>query len=211
MELLFCTKCEKDLPRNQFHERPGARGASYHCRGCRSMRDRSVEVWNRAFKRWGTVCVTCDNPRKLATERECADCLRRKGLKKCSACSEVKVLLMDFFEKHGRCKDCEGGPEALARRQHRKSMSPSERRRDASYRRLYGITLADYEAMMTAQEDRCAICGETPPGRTLHVDHDHETKKVRGLLCYGCNSGIGHFRDRPDLLRGAIDYLSATS
>jgi len=167
------------------------------------MRDRSIEVWHRAFKKWGTVCMTCDDPRKLITDKECAGCLREKGLKKCPKCGDVKVLLMDFFEKHGRCKDCEGGAAGVARRAHRKSMTASERRRDAAYQRL------DYESMMIEQDDRCAICGETPPGKALHVDHDHETKKVRGLLCYGCNSGLGHFHDRPDLLQAAVTYLAA--
>ena len=71
----------------------------------------------------------------------------------------------------------------------------------------YGITVDDFKAMLTAQGGTCAICGDAPE-RRLHVDHDHRTGQVRGLLCTGCNKGIGCFRDDPDRLRGAIRYLA---
>ena len=75
----------------------------------------------------------------------------------------------------------------------------------------YGITIEDYEAMLDAQDGRCAIsaCDATEPGGRggWHVDHDHVTGKVRGLLCTNCNSGLGRFRDDPAVLRAAADYL----
>lgn len=62
-------------------------------------------------------------------------------------------------------------------------------------RRLYGISLADYNTMFEAQNGVCKICG-TPPDsngkiKRLHIDHDHKTGKVRGLLCVTCNTGLG--------------------
>jgi hypothetical protein len=67
---------------------------------------------------------------------------------------------------------------------------------------------------MVAQGGGCAICGRTPddaPGRwsRLNIDHDHKTGKVRGVLCHGCNSGIGHLQDDPALLRRAAEYVEA--
>jgi len=73
--------------------------------------------------------------------------------------------------------------------------------------RLYGVSRAQYEAMLESQGGMCAICGGPPGVRSLAVDHDHETKRVRGLLCSGCNTGIGGLRENPELLGRAIDYL----
>lgn len=65
--------------------------------------------------------------------------------------------------------------------------------RDAYYRRVYGISLADYECMAEAQGKRCAACGEEWRGeRRLHVDHDHTSGRVRGLLCQVCNVAAGY-------------------
>lgn len=75
-------------------------------------------------------------------------------------------------------------------------------------RKMFGIELADYEAMLTAQGGVCAICGGTDKHYRLAVDHDHGSGKVRGLLCVDCNRAIGMFKDSPELLRKAADYLS---
>lgn len=73
----------------------------------------------------------------------------------------------------------------------------------------YGITLADYDEMLEVQGNGCAICGKTPEenGQRLSVDHNHETGEVRGLLCRGCNSAIGHFKDSPERCLAAARYL----
>lgn len=78
--------------------------------------------------------------------------------------------------------------------------------------RKYGITLAEYDDMLESQAGGCAICGATPEenGKRLCVDHDHETDEVRGLLCNGCNVGLGRFLDNPALLRSAANYVEAT-
>lgn len=79
-------------------------------------------------------------------------------------------------------------------------------------RRKFGITVEQYEEMLEAQEGGCAICGTTDcqakTGKSrLAVDHDHDTGKVRGLLCNHCNAGLGAFRDNTTLLEKAIKYL----
>ena len=70
----------------------------------------------------------------------------------------------------------------------------------------YGIGLADFDRMVKAQEGRCLICRRLPE-RGLFVDHDHETGKVRGLLCHHCNIGLGMFRDNETLLLRTVLYL----
>lgn len=70
----------------------------------------------------------------------------------------------------------------------------------------YGLTLDQYHAMQERQDFSCAICGDVTE---LHIDHCHAAGHVRGLLCAGCNLGIGHFRERPEALASAVGYLAA--
>jgi len=80
---------------------------------------------------------------------------------------------------------------------------------DGHLRRSYSLSLSEYEAMVLAQGGKCAICGGEELGHygRLLVDHDHESKKVRALLCNECNLMVGHSEDSPDLLRAAAEYL----
>lgn len=86
--------------------------------------------------------------------------------------------------------------------------SYSRMRRDEKLKREYGITQAQFETMLIQQHECCGICGdllkEMPK---IHVDHDHETNQVRGLLCFRCNVGLGSFQDSKAVLRNAIEYL----
>ena len=70
----------------------------------------------------------------------------------------------------------------------------------------YGLTPDAYRELVASHDGRCAICGDQPPGR-LHVDHDHRTGKVRGLLCRGCNHALGNALDDPARLRAMAGYL----
>lgn len=83
--------------------------------------------------------------------------------------------------------------------------------RQATYMRnyLYGLTPEAFARMLADQEGRCAICRTDDPGGKggWHVDHDHETKAVRGLLCQRCNLGLGNFQDDVNRLQSAYDYL----
>jgi len=76
---------------------------------------------------------------------------------------------------------------------------------DARLRHRYGITLEQYHDMLHKQGGACAICGAD---ELLHVDHNHTSKDVRGLLCRSCNLGLGNFRDNPAFLSAAIHYLT---
>lgn len=80
--------------------------------------------------------------------------------------------------------------------------------RDAYYRRTYGISADEYDAMLREQHGLCAICGSRPSKvAQMHVDHDHEHGHIRGLLCSTCNQGLGQFKEQPSLLLRAIVYL----
>lgn len=75
---------------------------------------------------------------------------------------------------------------------------------DAYFYRTYGLTRQELSQLRTAQQDRCAICGDASP---RHLDHDHSTGRTRRLLCQRCNHGLGLFRDEPYLLRVAALYI----
>jgi hypothetical protein len=77
-------------------------------------------------------------------------------------------------------------------------------------KRKFGITWDDYERMKQAQGHSCAICKTTSPGGRgdWHVDHDHNTGRVRALLCWACNVGLGSFKDNINNLAQAISYLT---
>lgn len=80
-----------------------------------------------------------------------------------------------------------------------------------SYRYLIrkhnGMTENQYSEMMSKQNGQCSICKKPPLKRRLAVDHNHDTGKVRGLLCDKCNLGLGYFNDNVELLTKALDYL----
>lgn len=81
--------------------------------------------------------------------------------------------------------------------------------REAHLLKQYGITIRDFELFVQAQSGRCLIC-QREEGESLHVDHDHETGAVRGLLCGKCNKAIGLLDEDPALFRAAERYLRAT-
>lgn len=176
------------------------------------------------WRRWGDPLEPDHRslrPRTLCAEDGCDKPVRSGGL--CSTHQARVVRKADPrvgpFERI--CGWC--GAEFLSRyatratfcsrkckEQHRNS-TPEHRAETSRhyYARRYGLT-PDQAAEL--RKDGCAICGRTDvPGRwenNLHIDHDHATGKIRGVLCHGCNVAIGHFRDDPELLRKAIAYLS---
>lgn len=68
-----------------------------------------------------------------------------------------------------------------------------------------------YQLILESQNHCCRICGrhESEFTKRLHIDHDHSTGEVRGLLCHACNLGLGYFRDDKNILKSAIDYITS--
>lgn len=121
------------------------------------------------------------------------------------------------------CKNCHASdeleryhsdPKAKEKQRDKYKRNPQQRR-DYNLRMKFGITLDDYNRILEQQGGVCDICGVIPAdqngGKSLAVDHDHYTGKVRGLLCHHCNHGLGKFKDSPDLLRNAARYLERNS
>lgn len=98
-------------------------------------------------------------------------------------------------------------------RVYRSSAIEREKYRDRSLRRKYKIGIDDFQRMLVSQNGVCAICRckNNQIGKSLHIDHDHASGLIRGLLCHGCNTGIGNLKDSAATLRAAADYLERST
>ncbi len=132
------------------------------------------------------MCWGCD--RELPREAFHNDRGKKDGLQsKCKSCQYARYL--------ERLAEDPVKVRAIA------SASQAKHRK----RRMYGITNEIYDAMVAEREGRCDICQGVPP--KLFVDHCHVGGHVRGLLCHGCNTGLGGFKDSPVAMQAAIRYL----
>lgn len=154
------------------------------------------------------ICRLCKVPKAL-------DCFRvdrgyvRGECKECAA-----KLRRDWYAEDPK-KCCEGARKWS--KEHRESCNASKRawrqnnpsKQEVYARKTnYGITDPEFQSLLIAQKDVCAICGGPPVGRkNLSVDHCHKSGKVRALLCGHCNTGLGSFKDDKELLLKAHAYL----
>lgn len=97
---------------------------------------------------------------------------------------------------------------AVAKAWRDKNMTP-EKYRELAYRKRYGIGSADVLAILESQNGKCALCPKSLvfPDKGTHLDHDHLTGRIRGVLCKQCNTGLGNGRDSLDFIRKLIIYL----
>jgi hypothetical protein len=100
--------------------------------------------------------------------------------------------------RHSYCKPCHN---ARAKETYERLYGGT---RHYHLRRRYGIGADEFDELVRLQGGVCAICGRPDPE---HVDHDHETGDVRGILCFNCNGGLGQFRDSIDSLHAAAAYV----
>lgn len=140
--------------------------------------------------------------------------------KNCRSCGLSKKM-EDFHKnanKDGRfntCKKC----QYKRLQEFRKDPAHKERfkeyRRNNSITQRYGISIETYNDLVNIQQNKCKICGNHPnkkgpiQNQSLHIDHCHNTGKVRGLLCHLCNRAIGLFRERIDLIEKSLEYLNS--
>jgi hypothetical protein len=159
-------------------------------------------------------------------------------MKRCRKCGAEKALTEFYREKSARdgyrpeCKACTSARRKLWYRANREREIERVRswqqanheqylRTQAEYRasmardyrsehlkRKFGLTLEEYEQRLRIQGGGCAVCGAKPGKSSLHVDHDHKTGEIRGLLCFRCNGGLGQFKEQSTRLLRAADYLT---
>lgn len=135
-------------------------------------------------------------------------------LKVCAGCGEAKPL--DQYNKKARardglnykCRPCVNAESLAWYRNNRERVKKNHR--EWSLRALYGITESEFQRLLKLQDGKCALCPveySDKGKRNLVVDHDHETGRVRGLLCTRCNTSIGQLGDNSEGLRRALAYV----
>jgi hypothetical protein len=146
-------------------------------------------------------------------------------MKICGKCG-VEKNLSDFTKRKASkdglnpyCKLCaanyqlnwrmaEGNKEKKKKYEDARHAANPEKRKEKAMKANYGITLEQYNTMWKLQKESCGICGaKETKGKGFHIDHDHKTGKVRGILCNQCNLGLGHFNDNVAKMLLAIEYL----
>ena len=150
--------------------------------------------------------------------------LSKPQTKRCALCKADKPRTEFWKDRRpdrdlgAYCRECRKTKGRKFRAAHRERLNLldrthyAQRRWKRHLRAKYGITPEQYDAMLTAQGGVCAICkGDEPGGKNgckrFHVDHQHGTTNVRGLLCSKCNQMLGYADDTPEILRRAAIYL----
>lgn len=133
-----------------------------------------------------------------------------KVTKICKVCLQSKRL--NCFNGTGKkylkntCKSCEAEKNKDRLRTLRSTDEYKEYHRDYKLRTRFGITSEQYDQMFSEQNGLCYLCRK-PSKQTLAVDHSHQTKTIRKLLCFHCNTVLGHIKENKNLLRRMIEYL----
>lgn len=127
--------------------------------------------------------------------------------------ARAKAYAKKYRETHAekisgwKRKDRENNKDAILERTRKWRATNPEKMVSQRLRQRYRLSKLDYEKLVKAQNGVCAICGNSPNGHHLFIDHNHETGTMRGLLCRNCNFGLGLFDDNIDSLLKAAQYL----
>lgn len=191
--------------------------------------DKELELFNNGYK----ICSSCNQKLYLSyfnkqvlgrfgLESICRNCRQsakekrdgsEKPLRKCRHCgaeaktpSELSIFVRasgdNKFGRHNECKSCKNKRQTKAYK-----LQPLIKRC-----KKFGITIEQYEEMVSIQNNSCAICRKhkddfSGRGNNFHIDHCHTTGKLRGLLCSNCNTGLGQFKDDGEIMKNAIEYI----
>ncbi|MFF4469085.1 endonuclease VII domain-containing protein [Streptomyces sp. NPDC001599] len=169
------------------------------CSRCKDHKPRAAFARNKAMRDGlQAYCRECaaayHQERQVAKGRNVRPRVEvPEGHKLCRTCGEIKL-----HSEWTRNRTASDGLATLC-----KSCKAAQGRA-GHLKRQYGITEADRDALIASQGGVCCICLAAP---AAHVDHCHETGRVRGVLCFSCNAALGQFKDRPDAIRRAAAYV----
>ena len=137
-------------------------------------------------------------------------------MKQCTKCG-IQKPLSEFYKNtirkdglRGPCKTCD-----IEKSRSYRAEFPEKSKNQVKSSKLkikYGIDLPEFKAMKAAQDNKCAICScEFIDPKYTCVDHCHKTGKVRAILCHHCNTGLGMFKEKPEVFKAALKYLKKYS
>ena len=196
----LCRHCGLSKPTTEFHkDRSKKDGLNAYCKPCTISRQQIFAARPPRVKAPG-------------------------GFKKCQRCQEVKPLdafansSIAYDGKAKKCSPCacashdkwrRANLHVVAALQKKARARDPERFKDYMRKQNYGMAPGEFAKLLELQGGKCAICKTTEPGGrgTFHVDHCHDLKIIRGLLCHHCNVLLGHAKDSVESLQAAIAYL----
>jgi hypothetical protein len=211
-----CTVCGETKPLAQFgRSARGVGGRRSQCKKCNAAAVKALYV-PRVHPPEQVTCPQCGQEftrirthgaLRIYCSRKCTFAageerkLQRNagiGSRRCACGAEVTT-------RTGKpvCPNCrkdQRGTEQLRARENRRTLA------------LHGLAQEEWDRLIALQGNRCAVCKTTQPGghtERWHIDHDHVTGQVRGLLCHRCNLGIGLLRDDPQIIMAAAQYVTA--
>lgn len=152
-----------------------------HCKPCKANRQSRVVAE-------ALPCTSCGQVDRSASGK-CRECARRSGAARRDRAAPCRSCGANDWTKEGKCRRC-----------------ISRRMRE----RKYGFDRGGFDARLKAQGGKCAACRDSfdgLPSKHVHVDHDHVTGEVRGILCHACNTAIGLLLDSPSRASKIADYL----
>lgn len=178
----YCPKCKTSKREDEFHKnRRNSDGFQSWCRTCSKAPNAEGLTSNQRYRRK----VGVDGLTNAQRDR------RKVGA--------------DGLTSSARCRR-RVGEDGLTPSQRTNKKNP-DTAVNYHYKTTYGITLDEYKRMLQEQRGVCAICNNPPVRGRLHIDHDHESGKIRALLCEPCNQGIGFLKDSSEVAQLAVNYL----
>lgn len=203
-----CIKCGEHKSIDSFSKNKvrGIEGLRSLCKVCHSAH-RRADMAASPEKRRRKYRLAVDNKRTPPIEQECC---------RCGVVKPIGEFYKSKAHWHGHsyaCRDCVANKHKTKYRADpvfRKTVI--KRATDRNRLSKYGVSPEEFQARLLTQGGGCAICNkkldESTRGLIGHVDHNHDTGKVRGILCSNCNTGLGVFKENKKSLLKAISYLT---
>lgn len=202
------------------------------CTGCKSKHN--VACFGKDRSRGDGLSATCKvfsrkkNKARTRNERDEANAKMRarrasetpeeKEARRANNRKIAKSKPKSEYQNKRKEREAKQDPELIRQKKINNYKKHYQKYRDSFHnshlKKRYGITLKEYDRMLADQGGVCTICSSSSPtgserrgGIRFSVDHDHKTGVIRGLICSPCNLGLGSFRDDPNSLRLAADYV----
>lgn len=176
--------------------------------------DRKEALRNNLKRYFGLPCKHCGGVERFTSNYSCVKCSNNNDyLRKYSKTNKAKQRSLTYMQKYkesGKVSEVNKRYASKNKDKFKKYYKENKNLwKNSQLKRDYNITIEEYNVLLYNQNFKCSICEIHIDNLTkkLHVDHDHTTGRIRGLLCHHCNTGLGLFKDSEDLLNKAVRYL----